>query len=155
MQKIDHNIGFWEKRQFFDENFRKSQKIVITTHDPWSHGAITIHRYIHTYYQGYKTSLCKSRLKCSTILFGKTNTQLLPWKKVVQKFGILLKFKQNCPKENIRPIWSPYTIHTNKLYNQQWAVGGRFCFYVHMSNIFPVKASLSWALVVILIRFKL
>jgi hypothetical protein len=29
--KIDHNIGFWEKHQFFAENCRKSQKIVIIT----------------------------------------------------------------------------------------------------------------------------
>jgi hypothetical protein len=31
MQKYDHNIGFREKRQFFAENCRKSQKIVIIT----------------------------------------------------------------------------------------------------------------------------
>jgi hypothetical protein len=31
LQKIDHNIGFWEKRQFFAENWGKSQKIVIIT----------------------------------------------------------------------------------------------------------------------------
>jgi hypothetical protein len=30
-EKIDHNIGFWEKRQFFR---RKSQKIVIITSTP-------------------------------------------------------------------------------------------------------------------------
>jgi hypothetical protein len=28
---FDHNIGFWVKRQFFAENCRKSQKIVIIT----------------------------------------------------------------------------------------------------------------------------
>jgi hypothetical protein len=31
MQNFDHNIGFWEKRQFFAENSQKSQKIVIIT----------------------------------------------------------------------------------------------------------------------------
>jgi hypothetical protein len=31
MPKFDHNIGFWEKRQFFAENWQKSQKIVIIT----------------------------------------------------------------------------------------------------------------------------
>jgi hypothetical protein len=31
MQKFDHNIGFWEKRQFFAGNWQKSQKIVIMT----------------------------------------------------------------------------------------------------------------------------
>jgi hypothetical protein len=30
-KKIDHNIGFWEKRHFFAENCWKSQKIVIIT----------------------------------------------------------------------------------------------------------------------------
>jgi hypothetical protein len=34
MQKFDHNIGFGEKRHFFAENCRKSQKIVITTSTP-------------------------------------------------------------------------------------------------------------------------
>jgi hypothetical protein len=29
LQKFDHNSGFWEKRQFFAENFQKSRKIVI------------------------------------------------------------------------------------------------------------------------------
>jgi hypothetical protein len=29
-----HNIGFWEKRQFFAENWQKSQKIVIITSTP-------------------------------------------------------------------------------------------------------------------------
>jgi hypothetical protein len=34
MHNFDHNIGFWEKRQFFAENWRKSQKIVIITSIP-------------------------------------------------------------------------------------------------------------------------
>jgi hypothetical protein len=34
MQKFDHYIGFWEKRQFFAENCRKSPKIVIITSTP-------------------------------------------------------------------------------------------------------------------------
>jgi hypothetical protein len=34
MQNFDHNIGFWEKRQFFAENCRKSQEIVIITSTP-------------------------------------------------------------------------------------------------------------------------
>jgi hypothetical protein len=34
MQNFDHNIGFWEKRQFFAENCQKSQKIVIRTSTP-------------------------------------------------------------------------------------------------------------------------
>jgi hypothetical protein len=34
MQNFDHNIGFWEKRQFFAENCQKSQKIVIITSTP-------------------------------------------------------------------------------------------------------------------------
>jgi hypothetical protein len=34
MQNFDHNIGFWEKRQFFAENWQKSQKIVIITSTP-------------------------------------------------------------------------------------------------------------------------
>jgi hypothetical protein len=34
MQNFDHNIGFWEKRQFFAENCRKSPKIVIITSTP-------------------------------------------------------------------------------------------------------------------------
>jgi hypothetical protein len=34
MQNFDHNIGFWEKRQFFAENWEKSQKIVIITSTP-------------------------------------------------------------------------------------------------------------------------
>jgi hypothetical protein len=29
-----HNIGFWEKRQFFAENWQKSRKIVIITSTP-------------------------------------------------------------------------------------------------------------------------
>jgi hypothetical protein len=33
-KKIDHNIGFWEKRQFFAENRQKSLKIVIITSTP-------------------------------------------------------------------------------------------------------------------------
>jgi hypothetical protein len=42
MQNFDHNIGFWEKRQFFAENCRKSQKIVIITSTPaWKHGCMT------------------------------------------------------------------------------------------------------------------
>jgi hypothetical protein len=32
--KFVHNIGFWEKRQFFAENCRKSQKILIITSTP-------------------------------------------------------------------------------------------------------------------------
>jgi hypothetical protein len=32
--KFDHNIGFWENANFFDENCRKSQKIVIITSTP-------------------------------------------------------------------------------------------------------------------------
>jgi hypothetical protein len=31
MQNFDHNIGFWEKRQFFRQKLSKSQKIVIIT----------------------------------------------------------------------------------------------------------------------------
>jgi hypothetical protein len=34
MQTFDHNIGFWEKRQFFAEICQKSQKIVIITSTP-------------------------------------------------------------------------------------------------------------------------
>jgi hypothetical protein len=34
MQNLDHNIGFREKRQFFAENWEKSQKIVIITSTP-------------------------------------------------------------------------------------------------------------------------
>jgi hypothetical protein len=37
MQNLDHNIGSWEKRQFFAENCRKSQKIVIITSTPDAH----------------------------------------------------------------------------------------------------------------------
>jgi hypothetical protein len=37
--------------------------------------------------------------------FVKINTQLLPWKKEAQNFGLLLLFSQNLHK--IRPIWSP------------------------------------------------
>jgi hypothetical protein len=33
-QNLDHNIGFQEQRQFFAENWRKSQKIVIITSTP-------------------------------------------------------------------------------------------------------------------------
>jgi hypothetical protein len=32
--KKDHDIGFWEKRQFFVKNWKKSLKIVITTSTP-------------------------------------------------------------------------------------------------------------------------
>jgi hypothetical protein len=34
MKKFDHNISFWEKRQFFAENWRKLQKIMIITSTP-------------------------------------------------------------------------------------------------------------------------
>jgi hypothetical protein len=34
LKKIDHNIGFLEKRQFFAENWQKSTKIVIITSTP-------------------------------------------------------------------------------------------------------------------------
>jgi hypothetical protein len=34
IQKIDHNIGFGEKCQFFAENCQKSPKIVIITSTP-------------------------------------------------------------------------------------------------------------------------
>jgi hypothetical protein len=34
IQKFDHNIGFWEERHFFAENWQKSQKIVIITSTP-------------------------------------------------------------------------------------------------------------------------
>jgi hypothetical protein len=34
MQNCDHNIGFQEKRHFFDENWPKSQKLVIITSTP-------------------------------------------------------------------------------------------------------------------------
>jgi hypothetical protein len=34
MQKFDHNIVLWDKRQFSAENFQKSQKIVIITSSP-------------------------------------------------------------------------------------------------------------------------
>jgi hypothetical protein len=37
MQNFDHNFGFWEKRHFFAENCRKSQKIVIITSTPGHH----------------------------------------------------------------------------------------------------------------------
>jgi hypothetical protein len=33
-KKIDHNIGFLEKRHFFAENWQKSQKIVIIPSTP-------------------------------------------------------------------------------------------------------------------------
>jgi hypothetical protein len=33
-KKIDHSIGFWEKRHFFAENWQKLQKIVIITSTP-------------------------------------------------------------------------------------------------------------------------
>jgi hypothetical protein len=33
-KNCDHNIGFWEKRHFFAENWEKSQKIVIITSTP-------------------------------------------------------------------------------------------------------------------------
>jgi hypothetical protein len=33
-KNCDHNIVFWEKRQFFAENWQKSQKIVIITSTP-------------------------------------------------------------------------------------------------------------------------
>jgi hypothetical protein len=33
-KKIVHNIGFGEKRQFFAENWQKSQKLVIITSTP-------------------------------------------------------------------------------------------------------------------------
>jgi hypothetical protein len=36
VKKIDHNIGFWEKRHFFDENWQESQKIIIITSSPFS-----------------------------------------------------------------------------------------------------------------------
>jgi hypothetical protein len=31
LKKIDHNVGIWEKRHFFAENWENSQKIVIIT----------------------------------------------------------------------------------------------------------------------------
>jgi hypothetical protein len=34
LQKSDHNIGFWEKRHIFGENWQKSQKLVIITSSP-------------------------------------------------------------------------------------------------------------------------
>jgi hypothetical protein len=34
MQNFDQNIGFWEKRHFFAENWQKSQKNVIITSTP-------------------------------------------------------------------------------------------------------------------------
>jgi hypothetical protein len=34
LKKNYHNIGFWEKRQFFAEHCWKSQKIVILTSTP-------------------------------------------------------------------------------------------------------------------------
>jgi hypothetical protein len=34
LHKFDHNIVFFEKRQFFAENWQKSQKIVIITSTP-------------------------------------------------------------------------------------------------------------------------
>jgi hypothetical protein len=34
VQNYDHNIGFWEKHQFFAKNCRKSPKIVIITSTP-------------------------------------------------------------------------------------------------------------------------
>jgi hypothetical protein len=52
MQNFDHNIGFWEKRQFFAKNWQKSQKIVIITSTP-GHTIVPFHRlsikYVHTY----------------------------------------------------------------------------------------------------------
>jgi hypothetical protein len=38
MQKSDQNIGIFEKRQFFAENWEKSQKIVIITLTPCGMG---------------------------------------------------------------------------------------------------------------------
>jgi hypothetical protein len=40
MQNFDHNIGFLEKRQFFAENCRKSQNIVIITSTPGLLGGV-------------------------------------------------------------------------------------------------------------------
>jgi phosphotransferase system IIA component len=34
LKQLDHNIGFREKRQFFAENWEKSQKIVIIISTP-------------------------------------------------------------------------------------------------------------------------
>jgi hypothetical protein len=34
MQNFDHNIGFWDKRQFFRQKLSKAQKIVIITSVP-------------------------------------------------------------------------------------------------------------------------
>jgi hypothetical protein len=33
-KNFDHNIGFWEKRQFFAEDWKKLQNIVIITSTP-------------------------------------------------------------------------------------------------------------------------
>jgi hypothetical protein len=35
MQNFDQNISFWEKRQFFAENWQKSQKNCDHNIDPW------------------------------------------------------------------------------------------------------------------------
>jgi hypothetical protein len=49
-EKVDHNIGFYEKRQFFAENWQKSQKIVIITSTPGNLGRpVTRDQFFKTY----------------------------------------------------------------------------------------------------------
>jgi hypothetical protein len=37
MQNIDHNIGFWEKRQFYRQKLSKIAENCDHNIDPWSH----------------------------------------------------------------------------------------------------------------------
>jgi hypothetical protein len=81
MQQFDHNIGFWEKRQFFAENCPKSQKIVIITSTPV-----------------FLKKLCNAQLQLWTKLDHMFGLKLI--KKTSQS-------KQLPKRATTRPIWSP------------------------------------------------
>jgi hypothetical protein len=49
--------------------------------------------------QGDQMSLCKNRPKCSPADHNYLpNENILPWKKVEQKLGLVLLFSKNCSK---------------------------------------------------------
>jgi hypothetical protein len=67
MQNFDHNIGFWEKRQFFAVNGRKSQKIGIITSTPGANP--TIAGYNASVENFYNATGSLARFENKTILF--------------------------------------------------------------------------------------
>jgi radical SAM protein with 4Fe4S-binding SPASM domain len=81
MQKFYHNIGLWEKRQFFAENCPQSQKIVIITSTP----------------DEFVKKICQ---KCSPIKFCQNECMNLTLEKVAPKKAYFCNLKTAQTKQS-------------------------------------------------------